>query len=88
MITTATFEKTIAIVRELGIDPDMISKYGIDVNGYNEFEINPTESGGGRKIVKDDLGQPQWVFIRRQWPTEHDGLRIVEQYILEGGYKL
>jgi len=78
---TSPFPKTIELVKALGIDPQDISVYDIDVNGYSECQRD--ERGN---ILREEDGGP--VLVHREWPSLKDAVAIVDCFMRENGYDL
>jgi len=68
-------ENTIAAVRKLGIDPNMISVDGLNIEGYWEVILV-----NGQKAL-DDKGNIQVIW--REWVSMEDALSVLEPYLIE-----
>lgn len=70
------FPKTIALMHELGINPNAVLVDGIDINGYDEAVLD--EAGSRSYDYHGDV-----VFIRKSWPSQKDALRVLDVFLLE-----
>lgn len=70
------YPKTIALMRELGVDPIGIAENEFDTSGY--WEIITDNDG---KHILDRNGDA--IAIRHRWPSPEIALRVVDQFVKE-----
>lgn len=79
-MSTPRYEKTCAILKELGIDYNVVSIENLDTTGYSEIVL---DESGFRVLTAKGRAKT----VRREWPSLADGIRVIDQFIKDGGYK-
>ena len=73
------YPKTCLLIANMGINASRVLLEDLSTAGYYEVLVD----GNGRK--KFDPVTKQVRRVRREWPSLADGIRVIDQYIKEGG---
>lgn len=70
------FEKTIAAVRKLGINPELVTLGDLDIHGYEELVLVD-----GKRVYDHKTNGA--LTVRREWPSLEAALSVLEPFLME-----